>query len=164
MKTVTWILFAWISLWIILPSGAGSVESTSTHGVFSVMEYGAVADGKTDDTAAIQKAIDAASEKGGQVILPPGRFLVGGSLQVKPGVSVIGSHDAPQAIEPLIGTIIHATSGRDNETAPALFEVGHSAMVRGLTVWYPDQKPEEIHPYPWTFHLTGFDNTLENQP
>jgi hypothetical protein len=29
-------------------------------------------------------------------------------------------------------------------------------------VWYPDQRPENIVPYPWTFHLEGMDNTVEN--
>lgn len=163
MTKAMWILLCGVAiLGMGDVSGAENKGGTMATGVFSVMDYGAVADGKTDDTAAIQKAIDAASEKGGQVLLPPGRFLVAGSLQVKPGVSVVGAHDAPQAIEPLIGTVIQATGGRDNESAPALFEVGHSALVQGLTVWYPEQKPEDIHPYPWTFHLTGFDNTLEN--
>ncbi len=162
MKKVVWFLCAVMCAWVVNVYWSESVEAATVTGTFSVMDYGAVADGKIDDTTAIQKAIDAAAEKGGQVLLPPGRFLVTGSLQVKPGVSVIGSHDAPQAIEPLIGTIIQATGGRDNESAPALFELGHSCMVQGLTVWYPEQKPDDIHSYPWTFHLTGFDNTLEN--
>jgi hypothetical protein len=149
-------------LLVAVPVHADPVHADPVEGVFSVKDFGAMADGKSDDTAAIQKAIDAAAEKGGEVVLPPGRYLVAGSLQVKVGVSVTGSHDAPQSIEPLIGTVLLATGGRDDESAPALFEMGSSSMVRGLTIWYPEQKPEDIHPYPWTFHLTGFDNTVEN--
>lgn len=130
--------------------------------VYSVKDYGAAADGVTDDTAAIQKAIEEAAKAGGKVLLPAGRYLVAGSLQIKPGVAVMGVQEAPAAIEPLIGTVVMATGGRDNESAPALFELGHSSTVKGLTVWYPEQKPEDIHPYPWTFHLVGFDNTVEN--
>ncbi len=72
------------------------------------------------------------------------------------------SNQAPVYIEPLIGTVILATGGRDKEDAPALFEMGNSSTVQGLTVFYPDQKPDDIHPYAWTFHLQGGDNTVEN--
>jgi len=122
----------------------------------------AKADGVTDDTAAIQAAVDKTAEKGGQVYLPPGMYLVAGSLQVKPGVAVVGAAVAPQYIKPLLGTVILATGGRDNEDAPALFELGDSSAVQGLTVFYPEQKPTDIHPYSWTFHLQGGDNTVEN--
>lgn len=142
--------------------GAGGEGVPVQEGVLSARSFGALGDGTSDDTGAIQRAIDAAAEKGGRVYLPPGRYLVAGSLHVKVGVAVTGVYDAPMAIEPLTGTVIMATGGRDNELGPALFEMGHSSTVRGLTVWYPEQKPEDIRPYPWTFHLTGFDNTVEN--
>ena len=34
--------------------------------------------------------------------------------------------------------------------------------MSGLTVFYPEQNPRDIHPYPFTFHLSGGDNTVEN--
>ena len=129
---------------------------------FDAAEYGTKADGKNDDTAAIQRALDAAGKKGGVVSLPAGNYLVGGSLRIPPGVALCGSHRAPVYIEPLVGTVISATGGRDKEDGAALFELGDSATVQGLTVFYPDQKPEDIHPYAWTFHLQGGDNTVEN--
>ena len=47
-------------------------------GVFAVTSFGAVGDGKTLATAAIQKAIDACSAAGGGlVVVPPGRYLSG---------------------------------------------------------------------------------------
>jgi hypothetical protein len=58
--------------------------------------------------------------------------------------------------------VILATRGRNSEDGPALFEMGSSSSVRGLTVYYPEQVLEDIVPYPWTFHLTGGDNTVEN--
>ncbi len=42
---------------------------------FNIRDYGAVGDGKTLDTAAIQKAVDAAAVKGGTVLVPAGNFL-----------------------------------------------------------------------------------------
>lgn len=62
----------------------------------------------------------------------------------------------------MLGTVILATGGRDKEDGPALFELGNSATVQGLTVFYPEQKLDAVHPYAWTFHLQGGDNTVEN--
>src|ERR1035438_7813167 len=45
---------------------------------FRVTEYGAVGDGQTLNTTAIQKTINAASKAGGGIVLiPEGRFLTG---------------------------------------------------------------------------------------
>ena len=42
---------------------------------FDVREFGAAGDGKTFDTAAIQKALDACASTGGMVDFPPGTYL-----------------------------------------------------------------------------------------
>jgi hypothetical protein len=73
-----------------------------------------------------------------------------------------GVMDSPVWSEPLKGSIILATGGRGNEDGPALFEMGHSSAVRGLSVWYPEQRTTNITAYAWTFHLQGHDNTVEN--
>ncbi|WP_255563491.1 glycoside hydrolase family 28 protein [Mucilaginibacter rivuli] len=45
---------------------------------YNISQYGAVADGKTDNTKAIQKAIDiAAGSGGGTVLVPTGKFVTG---------------------------------------------------------------------------------------
>ncbi|MFA6185645.1 MAG: glycosyl hydrolase family 28-related protein [Phycisphaerae bacterium] len=129
---------------------------------YSVADFGAIGDGTTDDTAAIQKGLDEAAKAGGKVFLPAARYLVKGSLRIPPGVTLQGVMESPVWSEPLKGSIILATGGRDNENGPALFELGASAAVRGVTIWYPEQKPTDIHPYSWTFHLQGCDNTVEN--
>ncbi|UCH35099.1 MAG: hypothetical protein JSV65_01735 [Armatimonadota bacterium] len=141
---------------------AGSVpEDESRQGMFPVTSFGAKGDGAADDTAAIQRAIDAAAKLGGIVTIPAGKFLVAGSLTVPAGVTVRGINTRPLYIEPAVGTIILATGGRDNEEAPALFEL-RSGAVEGITVHYPDQKPTDIHPYPWTFHCAGGDDTIQD--
>jgi len=132
------------------------------EGIVNIRSYGAKGDGTTDDTAAIQAALDDAAKLGGKVHVPPGRFLVKGSLRIPPGVTLEGTAVAPQWSDPLKGSVILATGGRDKEDAPALFEMGSSSAVQGLTIFYPEQKVREVHPYPWTFHLQGMDNTVEN--
>jgi hypothetical protein len=131
-------------------------------GVISAITSGAKADGVTDDTPAIQKALDQAAQAGGSVHLPSARYLVKGSLRIPPGVTLQGVMESPVWSDPLKGSIVLATGGRDNEDAPALFEMGHSSAVRGLTVFYPEQQTTNIHAYAWTFHLQGHDNTVEN--
>lgn len=63
-------------------------KTTKTQKEFLITNYGAKADGKTLNTIAIQKAIDAAfKNKGGVVVLPKGKFL-SGSIQMKTNVSL----------------------------------------------------------------------------
>ncbi len=148
---------------VILALGAAqSKQGENASAMSELARFGVKADGISDDTAALQKAIDAAAETGDTVYLPPARYLVAGSLNVKPGVTLKGAAESPRWSAPLTGTIILATGGRDNEKAPALFEMGHSTCVSGLTVFYPEQRTDDIRPYAWTFHLQGHDNTVEN--
>ncbi|MGA2581876.1 MAG: glycosyl hydrolase family 28 protein [Tepidisphaeraceae bacterium] len=54
----------------------------------SISDFGAVGDGKTINTAAIQKCIDAlAQNSGGTVVVPEGTFL-SGAIFLKPGVNL----------------------------------------------------------------------------
>lgn len=54
---------------------------------FIITDYGAVADGKTLNSKAIQSAIDDCAKKGGTVVIPKGEFL-SGSIFLKPGVNL----------------------------------------------------------------------------
>jgi hypothetical protein len=60
-------------------TGAGAISPATavlTRTVINVTQYGATGDGKTDDTAAIQAAIDAVPASGGSVMFPPGTYIV----------------------------------------------------------------------------------------
>ena len=65
----------------------------------SVRDFGAAGDGKIPDTAAIQKALDTvASQGGGEVLLPAGRYISGSlvmkshtTLRLEAGATLLGS-------------------------------------------------------------------------
>jgi polygalacturonase len=65
-----------------LPGPVRAAESAlaraATNRIFNVLDYGAVADGRSLDSAAINRAITTCAEAGGgQVLFPPGRYLSG---------------------------------------------------------------------------------------
>jgi Pectate lyase superfamily protein len=57
---------------------------------FDARQFGAAGDGKTDDTAALQKALDAAGATGGAVLLAPGIYLTG-ELHLHERTALIGT-------------------------------------------------------------------------
>jgi hypothetical protein len=68
-------------------------------GITSVKNYGAVGDGVTDDTAAIQAAIDAIEAGGGgTLLLPEGTYIAAG-LQIKHKVYLQGSGEAATTLK-----------------------------------------------------------------
>jgi hypothetical protein len=143
-------------------------SSLSNGGNISVIDFGAKPDSLTDNTLAFQNAINAAMVWGGTVFIPAGKYFIKGSLYLK-GVAVKGENQAPRSWEPFNGSILLATGGRDNENAPSLFEMRNSSSVSGITIYYPEQNVDDVHPYPWTFHIgcnspdtTVFDCTIEN--
>ncbi len=73
---------AWVIACLIL----GVTQHSLLAKDYNVVSKGAIADGKTLNTAAIQAAIDQAySDGGGRVVVPAGRFL-SGSVVLKSGV------------------------------------------------------------------------------
>lgn len=79
----------------------GSRFAPAAGKVYKANTYGALSDGKTLATAAIQKAIDDCSRRGGgRVVFDPGTYLTGSlflkqgvELRIDKGVEILGSQD-----------------------------------------------------------------------
>lgn len=67
---------------------SGKEVSRSTQKQYNIAEYGAIGDGKTLNTTAIQATIDKIAEDGGGTLLIPKGVFISGSLFLKAGVNI----------------------------------------------------------------------------
>ena len=135
--------------------------SASVTAKISVLDHGAKADGKTDDTAAVQKALDAAAQdRGGVVEMPKGIYRIEGSLNIPPGVCLSGEWQAPHHANTEHGTLILATGYAGKEDGPPLVNLQQSSAIKGVTIFYPDQDPKAVKAYPWTIQGRGMHGSV----
>ena len=132
------------------------------------LDFGARGDGKTDDTSAFQSALRAAAEQGGKVVVAPaGEYRLNGTLTIPAGVTLEGAWRGPHTSQLSRGTTLLAYAGRDQEDGDPLITLRAGATLKGITVYYPEQKVSEIHPYPWSIqgrgqHYNVIDVTIAN--
>lgn len=143
---------------------AGTAWSADT---FSVLDFGAKADGKTDDTAAFQKALDAAGQAGGGVVQAPrGNYFFAGHLNVPSAVTLKGiwesvpAHNGirnpglPKPTED--GTTLLVTADAGTEDAPPFITLNHNSTLKGVVIYYPEQNVDaEPRPYPYAIAMRG---------
>jgi hypothetical protein len=133
----------------------------------SVLDFGAKGDGKTDDTAAFQKALDAAAQAGGGTVLAPrGNYFFTGHLNVPPAVTLKGIWESVPAHNGIRdrglpkptddGTTFLVTENKGTEEGPAFITLNHNATLKGVVIYYPEQNvDEEPAPYPWAIAMRG---------
>jgi hypothetical protein len=134
---------------------------------YSVLDFGAKGDGKTDDTAAFQKALDTASQAaGGVVYAPRGNYFFAGHLNVPAAVTLKGVWESVPshlgirnrgAAKPTDdGTTFLVTESRGKEDGPPFITLNTDSTLKGAVVYYPEQNPaEEPSPYPWAIAMRG---------
>lgn len=129
---------------------------------WNVTDYGAVGDGKSDCTGAIQAALDAAGANGGgSVFVPVGSFLLKSGLAVPSGVTLQGIWEAPHHSQTTLGSALWIAHGKGQEDGPAAIELSPSSALRGMTLYYPEQDPDAIVPYSYAIRGRGMNPTVE---
>lgn len=136
-----------------------SALSTLCLGV-NLQQFGITGDGRQDDSAAIQRALDAAAVAGGTVQLPAGRYRLDAPIRIPRGVTLAGVWEAPHHAEIGRGTIIEAYAGKGDESGPPLITLTRSSAVKGVTFFYPEQRLPEAVAYPWTIQGSGMHGSV----
>jgi len=138
--------------------GAGAVTRTQTaknQESVSVKDFGAVGDGTTDDTAAIQAAVTAMPANGGNVHIPAGQYKITSAISV-PGFHnrgiIWGDGDATQINCNSCSAFLFAGQGYSGFTLERMYLNGASAG--GLPAI--DTTPSTV-----TFVFTGSFRHLE---
>jgi hypothetical protein len=134
--------------------------------------YNAKGDGITDDTDAIQRALnDVGNMGGGIVLVPEGNYLIATHLNIPTATVLKGvaSHVQPvwgdPKINKTVGTTLLAIADAGNDTGiPFISLIGTVSGIDGLQIYYPNQVIQDPPiPYPWTIRCgqqgVAIDNT-----
>jgi len=138
--------------------------STRVNGVaLNVRNFGATGDGKTDDTAAFEAALKAASNGSLKTVFVPfGRYEIKGTLVVPANVCLDGCSQAP-ARNSQEGSVLLASAGAGSVDGTPFITMHANSSLRGITVFYPEQKlANPPVPYPWTIRGSGDNISLLN--
>ncbi len=134
---------------------------------FNVIDFGAVGDGKTDNTPAFQTALSKAAPTGGVVYVPAGQYRFDGVITIPDGVTLKGNSEGPTSARLDKGTMLLVFAGRDAENSSPFITLHNNSTLKGLSIFYPQQVIEDVHPYPYTILIKGsrsniIDITLVN--
>jgi hypothetical protein len=150
---------------IIALTGTAAMAVVSDN--FNVREFGALGDGKTDDTAAFQKALDAAGQaNGGIVYAPVGNYFFAGHLNIPKAVTLAGVWQSVPAHNGIRdrgrpkptddGTTFLVTEGAGKENGPAFITLNTNSTLKGVVLYYPEQNVDDIpKAYPWAVAMRG---------
>lgn len=102
--------------------------------IFDVTTYGAIGNGTTDDTKAIQSALDACTTHGGGIVLfPNGTYLVSNASRQDAGCLYPGSSTRLIG-ESKQGTVLKLAAGQLAFTRPIVFYQVSNVAVSNLTI------------------------------
>ena len=155
------------ALLLLLGLVASPCTAAELPQLFPVTEFGAKGDGKTDDTAAFQMALDAAHAAGGGTVhAPRGNYFFAGSLNVPRAVTLEGIWQSVPAHNGLRdaglpkptddGTTFLVTANAGKEDAAPFITLNTNATLKGVVLYYPEQNINDVpNPYPWAIALRG---------
>jgi hypothetical protein len=130
-------------------------DGTHNFGVFNALTFGAKGDGLTDDTPAIQAALNAAAPVGGVVWLPPGpnAYRCNSSLTIPGNVTFKGGYGGMRRglrlwLESPRGSVIHVY------TTANFINMSSNSILDGIEIYYPNQKTQGTpDSYGWTISM-----------
>lgn len=158
---------AWALVLLALSAMSASALAQAKTDQYDVTQYGAKGDGATDATGAFQAALDAAGKAGGGVVVVPrGNYLFKGHLNIPSAVTLRGMWESVPAHNGIRdanlpkptddGTTLLVTEGAGTEEAPPFITLNTNSTLKGLVLYYPDQKPDETpKAYPWAIAMRG---------
>lgn len=122
-------------------AGGGGTTPTVTTPYFNVKDYGAVGDGTTDDTSAIQSAINAANTAGGGTVLfPAGTYLISSALTIYSKIDFVGMgrlvstiHQSSTTVDGLKGVDIDSFTMRNMGLQGPGSGTGHGIIITRST-------------------------------
>ena len=130
-------------------SGCAATSAAEVTAPLSASSLGAKADGVTDDTPALQAALNAAA--GQTLSLPAGRYRVAGSLNL-PARTVLRGADTGVASR--TGTVLLSSFGAGREDGPGCVVMQPGSVLESLAIEYPEQVSEG-EPTPYPYAITG---------
>ncbi len=147
------------------PGSRGPAGSAATLGPGWVNvrspPYSAVGDGKADDTAAFQQALDDMAALGGGIVwAPTGNYLISTHLAVGAHTTLQGVFRAPASYAQNKGTTLLAVEGEgDSAGTPFITLAGPNSTLEGVVIYYPNQAlANPPTQYPWTVRAGGGDD------
>ncbi|VGO18962.1 glycosyl hydrolase family 28-related protein [Pontiella sulfatireligans] len=145
--------------------------------LFNVRDFGAKGDAVTDDSTAFVKALNAAEKNGGgTVYIPVGKYVLKKELIIPSNIEVRGvfenchhtkngnswrKQSNKKVYSGQRGSELFAFPGKGDEQGAPFIRLNAGASLRGLTIYYPEQKWSDYEkskaftPYPWTVQSLG---------
>ncbi|GAA5531049.1 glycosyl hydrolase family 28-related protein [Herpetosiphon gulosus] len=127
-------------------------HKTAVFGIFNVHAFGAIGDGVTDDTSAIQAALNAAAPVGGVVWLTPTAhaYRCHGGLTIPPHVTLKGGYSGMRRGLQLWGEAARGST-LHVYTTDVFLTMSHNTILDGVEIFYPEQVTQGTPtPYGWT--------------
>ncbi len=124
----------------------------------SVKQFGAVGDGKVDDTAAFQAAVDYVGKMGGgSVYVPEGHYAIAGQLTLPANVALVGELDMQelQKSKKIVGTVLDLYYGKNDPNGNTAIVMGNGSSIQYLALWYPEQQITDGKAIPYSYTLGG---------
>jgi hypothetical protein len=129
--------------------------SPPTGGQVNARQMGCKGDGTSDDSKTLQAALEAAKTSGPVCYLPPGRYRLNAPVTVPPGITLCGASGGVPHSEHPVGSVLLAYAGKGQADGEPLITLKPNAVVRNLTIHYPEQTLPEVVPYPWSIRADG---------